>query len=127
MEEIALAISVVALLVALVALRAARRPADPMAAVPSPPSTPARWTRDDPSPDPYRGPGEAVSVVLLALGPRKIQVIKAIHEATGIGLKQARDLVEAQIPVTVAEDLTPERAGTLVSALESAGATVEVS
>lgn len=126
-EEVAIAISVVALLVALAALRAARRPADPMDALRSPPSTPVRWTRDEPELDPYREPGEAVSVVLLASGPRKIQVIKAIRDGTGMGLKAARDLVEAQIPVTVAEGLPPERAWALVSALESAGATAEAS
>ena len=127
MEEVAIAISVAALLVALAALRAARRPSHPMDSLQPAPSTPARWTRDEPEPDPYREPGEAVAVVLVATGRRKIQVIKAIRDATGISLKEARDLVEAQVPVTVAEGLPPERARALASALESAGATAELS
>jgi ribosomal protein L7/L12 len=126
-DEVALAISVAALFVALAALRAARRPSNPMDALQHPPSTPARWTRDETEPDPYREPGEALAVVLVATGRRKIQVIKAVRDATGISLKEARDLVEAQIPVTVAEGLPPERAQALVTALESAGATAELS
>ena len=124
MEEVAIAISVVALLVALAALRAARRPHQAMDA----PMPPPQWARDEPEgPDPYRGPGEAVSVVLVARGPRKIHVIKALRDATGIGLKEARDLVEAQVPVTVAESLPSERAEALVAALQAAGATAELS
>ncbi len=68
-----------------------------------------------------------MSVVLVESGPGKIQVIKAIRDGTGLRLKEAKDLVDAQIPVTVAHDLPPERARALVSALQSAGATAELS
>ena len=65
------------------------------------------------------------NVELKAAGEQKIQVIKALREATGIGLKEAKDLVDAA-PKVVKENASKEEAEELKSKLESAGATVEL-
>ena len=65
------------------------------------------------------------NVELKAAGEQKIQVIKALREATGIGLKEANDLVDAA-PKVVKENASKEEAEELKSKLESAGATVEL-
>ncbi len=64
-------------------------------------------------------------VVLKAAGDKKIQVIKEVRTATGLGLKEAKDLVEGA-PKTVKEGLTKEEAEKLKKALEDQGATVEL-
>ena len=64
-------------------------------------------------------------VVLKAAGDKKIQVIKVVREATGLGLKEAKDLVEAA-PKTVKEALTKPDAEKLQKALTEQGATVEL-
>ena len=64
-------------------------------------------------------------VVLKAGGDKKIQVIKVVREATGLGLKEAKDLVEGA-PKTVKEGLAKEEAEKLKKALEEQGATVEL-
>lgn len=64
-------------------------------------------------------------VVLAAAGSSKLNVIKAIREITGLGLKDAKDLVEAA-PKTVKEALPKEEAEALKKQLEEAGATVEL-
>ena len=64
-------------------------------------------------------------VVLKAAGDKKIQVIKEVRTATGLGLKEAKDLVEGA-PKTVKEDLTKEDAEKLKKTLEDQGATVEL-
>src|SRR5579885_2210337 len=64
-------------------------------------------------------------VVLKAAGDKKIQVIKEVRTATGLGLKEAKDLVEGA-PKTVKEGLTKEDAEKLKKALEDQGATVEL-
>lgn len=64
-------------------------------------------------------------VVLKAAGDKKIQVIKEVRTATGLGLKEAKDLVEGA-PKTVKEGLTKEDAEKLKKALEEQGATVEL-
>ena len=64
-------------------------------------------------------------VVLKGDGGKKIQVIKAVREATGLGLKEAKDLVEA-LPATVKEGVDKEEADKLAAALKEAGADVEV-
>ncbi|MEK7596130.1 MAG: 50S ribosomal protein L7/L12 [Patescibacteria group bacterium] len=65
------------------------------------------------------------NVELKAAGGQKIQVIKAVREATGLGLKEAKDLVDAA-PKTVKEGLKKEEAEELKKKLEAAGATAEI-
>lgn len=64
-------------------------------------------------------------VVLAAIGDRKIQVIKAVRAATGLGLKEAKNLVD-EAPKTVKEGLSKEEAESLKKDLEEAGAAVEI-
>jgi large subunit ribosomal protein L7/L12 len=64
-------------------------------------------------------------VVLKAVGDKKIQIIKVVRSATGLGLKEAKDLVEAA-PKTVKESLSKEDAEKLKKELEEQGATVEL-
>lgn len=64
-------------------------------------------------------------VVLAAIGGNKIAVIKAVRGATGLGLKEAKDLVESA-PVAVKEAASKDDAGALKKALEEAGASVEL-
>ncbi|MCP4833145.1 MAG: 50S ribosomal protein L7/L12, partial [Phycisphaera sp.] len=62
-------------------------------------------------------------VVLEAVGDKKIQVIKAVREATGLGLKEAKEIVDGA-PKAVKEKVSKEDAETIKTALEEAGATV---
>jgi large subunit ribosomal protein L7/L12 len=64
-------------------------------------------------------------VILKAAGDKKIQVIKEVRTATGLGLKEAKDLVEGA-PKTVKEGLEKADAEKLKKALEEQGATVEL-
>ena len=64
-------------------------------------------------------------VVLKAVGDKKIQIIKVVRSATGLGLKEAKDLVEAA-PKTIKESLSKEDAEKLKKELEEQGATVEL-
>lgn len=64
-------------------------------------------------------------VVLLAAGPTKINVIKAVREITGLGLKEAKDVVET-LPKTVKEQIPKADAELIVSKLRAQGATVEM-
>ena len=64
-------------------------------------------------------------VVLKAAGEKKIQVLKVVRAATGLGLKEAKDLVEAA-PKAVKESLSKEDAEKLKKELEDQGATVEL-
>ena len=64
-------------------------------------------------------------VVLQAAGDKKIQVIKVVRAITGLGLKEAKDLVDSA-PKPVKEGIAREEADSLRSQLEEAGATVEV-
>jgi large subunit ribosomal protein L7/L12 len=64
-------------------------------------------------------------VVLTAAGDKKIQVIKEVRALTSLGLKEAKDLVEAA-PKPVLEKVNKEDADKAKAALEAAGATVEV-
>jgi large subunit ribosomal protein L7/L12 len=64
-------------------------------------------------------------VILEAAGEKKIQVIKTVRELTSLGLKEAKDLVDAA-PKTVLERVTKEAADKGKEALEGAGATVTV-
>jgi large subunit ribosomal protein L7/L12 len=76
--------------------------------------------------------GEAVaeeqtefSVVLTAAGDQKIAAIKAVREITGLGLKEAKDLVDAA-PKAVKEAVSREEAETVAKKLQEAGATAEI-
>jgi len=64
------------------------------------------------------------TVVLAAIGEKKIEVIKEVRAVTGLGLKEAKDLVEAA-PKPVKEGVTKEEAEKIKAALEKAGAKVE--
>jgi large subunit ribosomal protein L7/L12 len=65
------------------------------------------------------------SAVLLEVGPNKIPVIKVVRELTQLGLKEAKDLVDAA-PKPVKEGVTREEADKIKAALEEQGAKVEV-
>lgn len=79
------------------------------------------------------GPAEAaveegpttVNVVLSSFGANKIAVIKVVRELTGLGLKEAKELVDGT-PAPIKEKVSPEEAEELKAKLEEAGATVEV-
>jgi large subunit ribosomal protein L7/L12 len=64
-------------------------------------------------------------VILTASGDKKIQVIKVVRAATGLGLKEAKALVD-EAPKPVKEGIDKEEAGKLKQELEEAGATVEL-
>jgi large subunit ribosomal protein L7/L12 len=64
-------------------------------------------------------------VILQAIGANKINVIKVVREVTALGLKEAKDLVEAA-PKPVKEGISKEEAETVRQKLADAGATVEV-
>ncbi len=80
------------------------------------------------------GGGEAVAaeeekdifdVILTGFGEKKINVIKEVRAMTGLGLKEAKDLVEG-VPKAVKEGINKDEAGEIQKKLEDAGATVEV-
>jgi len=64
-------------------------------------------------------------VVLKSAGAEKIKVIKVVREATGLGLKEAKDLVDAA-PKAIKEGLSKEEAEKLAAAFKEAGADVEL-
>ena len=64
-------------------------------------------------------------VVLVSAGDKKIQVIKEVRAITGLGLKEAKDLVEGA-PKPVKEGVNKEEAAKIKKLLEDAGATVEL-
>lgn len=64
-------------------------------------------------------------VILTAAGANKVAAIKAVRSATGLGLKEAKDLVDAA-PSTVKEGLSKEEAENLKKTIEAAGAEVEL-
>jgi len=64
-------------------------------------------------------------VVLASFGSQKVPVIKAVREITGLGLKEAKDLVEG-VPSNVKEGVSKDEAEQIKKKLEDAGATVEV-
>jgi len=80
---------------------------------------------------PAAGPAAAVeeqtefTVNLLAAGEKKVEVIKVVRAATGLGLKEAKDLVDGA-PKPVKEGIKKEDAAALKKQLEDAGAKVEV-
>jgi large subunit ribosomal protein L7/L12 len=64
-------------------------------------------------------------VILKEIGPKKIQVIKAVRQVTSLGLKEAKDLVDSA-PSTVIEGVPKESAEEIKGKLEAEGAVVEV-
>ncbi|MFA7523445.1 MAG: 50S ribosomal protein L7/L12 [Halothiobacillaceae bacterium] len=82
---------------------------------------------------PAAGGGEAAAaeeqtefdVVMTSFGGNKIAVIKATRELTGLGLKEAKDLVEGA-PSSIKEGVSKEEADTMKTKLEEAGASVEL-
>jgi large subunit ribosomal protein L7/L12 len=64
-------------------------------------------------------------VVLKSAGAAKLQVVKAVKEACGLGLKEAKDLVDGA-PATIKEGLSKDEAENLKKAIEEAGAKVEL-
>ena len=67
----------------------------------------------------------AFDVILKSAGSAKLQVVKAVQEACGLGLKEAKDLVDAA-PSKLKEGVAKEEAEALKKAVEAAGAEVEV-
>jgi large subunit ribosomal protein L7/L12 len=67
----------------------------------------------------------AFDVVLTGAGQQKIQVIKVVRAVTGLGLKEAKDLVDGA-PQTVKEGVAQDEADTIKGQLEEAGASVEI-
>ena len=67
----------------------------------------------------------AFDVVLTAAGGQKIQVIKVVRAITGLGLKEAKDLVDSA-PKPIKEGVAQDEADSIKAQLEEAGATVEV-
>jgi large subunit ribosomal protein L7/L12 len=82
---------------------------------------------------PAAGGGEAAAaeektefdVILTGFGEKKINVIKTVRELTGLGLKEAKDLVEG-VPKALKEGVQKEEADTVKSKIEEAGGTVEI-
>ena len=81
---------------------------------------------------PAAGAGEAAAaektsfdVILKAAGQAKLQVVKAVKEITGLGLKEAKDIVDGA-PKAVKEGVSKEEAESIKAALEEAGAEVEL-
>ncbi len=68
---------------------------------------------------------DSFDVVLTAVGDKKIQVIKVVRAITGLGLKEAKDLVD-DAPNAVKEGAAKEEADTIKGQLEEAGASVEL-
>lgn len=66
-----------------------------------------------------------VSVVLVSAGASKIPVVKAVQGITGLGLKDAKGLVDSA-PAAIKENIAPEEADQIKAQLEEIGATVEI-
>ena len=64
-------------------------------------------------------------VILMGFGDKKIQVIKVVRELTGLGLKEAKDLVEG-VPKPVKEGVSKEESAAMKKKIEEAGGTAEI-
>ncbi|QCI21936.1 50S ribosomal protein L7/L12 [Buchnera aphidicola] len=64
-------------------------------------------------------------IFLKAIGPNKVSVIKTVRSATGLGLKEAKDLVESA-PTVLKENISKEDAESLKKTLEDVGAEIEI-
>ena len=62
---------------------------------------------------------------MTSFGAQKVPVIKVVREITGLGLKEAKDLVEG-VPSTIKEGISKDESDEIAKKLEAAGATVEV-
>ena len=71
------------------------------------------------------GGDDKVTVEIAEVGDKKIAVIKAIKEALGVGLKEAKEKV-AEVPAVIKEKISPEEADELKAKLEEAGAVVNL-
>ena len=69
--------------------------------------------------------GDTVNAILADVGANKIQVIKVVRELTGLGLKEAKDLVDAA-PKSIKEGIAKSEGEKIVAALAEAGAKVEL-
>jgi large subunit ribosomal protein L7/L12 len=94
----------------------------PMAAMPMGAAAAAAGTAQE---VPAEEEKTSFDVVLAAFGDKKLQVIKVVRAITGLGLKEAKDLVEGA-PKPVKEGATKEEAQDIKAKLEEVGATVEV-
>ncbi len=92
--------------------------AAPMAG--APPVSPAEAAEAEPAEE-----KKEVDVILAAAGDKKIHVIKEVRAITGLGLKEAKSLVD-QAPKAVREGISPEEADQIKKRLEEVGATVEI-
>ncbi len=88
---------------------------DPTAVVGNSVSTEEKSTSDEPS---------SVNIILTEAGPNKIQVIKAIREITGLGLKEAKEI--ADNGGNIKENVKIDEANELKTKLEETGATIEL-
>ena len=68
---------------------------------------------------------DSFDVVLVEVGATKLQVVKAVKEACGLGLKEAKDIVDGA-PATIKEGVAKDEAENLKKAIEEAGAKVEL-
>ena len=68
---------------------------------------------------------DSFDVVLAEVGAAKLQVVKAVKEACGLGLKEAKDLVDA-VPAKIKEGLSKDEAENLKKTIEESGAKVEL-
>jgi len=96
--------------------------AAPVAAVAAPAAAPVKQAAEA---APAAEEKTEFTVTLKSFGEKKIEVIKAVREVTTLGLKQAKDLVEAA-PQVVKEGVSKEEAEAIKQKLEAAGATVEI-
>lgn len=71
------------------------------------------------------GPAANVTVILKEVGPTKVKVIKAVREITGLGLVEAKGLVD-KVPSEIKKDVPAEEGAKLKETLEAAGAVVEL-
>ena len=68
----------------------------------------------------------AFDVILISAGQAKLQMVKAVKELTGLGLKEAKDLVDAAPNAKIKEKVSKAEAEQIKAALEEAGAEVEI-
>jgi large subunit ribosomal protein L7/L12 len=69
---------------------------------------------------------DSFTVKISEIGPNKIQVIKVVRELTNLGLKEAKELVEAAPNAVVAEEITKEEAEAMKAKLDETGATIQL-
>ena len=68
----------------------------------------------------------AFSPMLVSFGDQKIKVIKEVRAVTELGLKEAKNFVDGQLPAAIKEDIPEDEAKKIKEALEAVGATVEI-